>query len=173
MIRYHRFVNIILLVLVGIILSAGTSLSDVNCELITNQNTYWPTPDLSQPEYLETVTDPSFGTKITRIVGDPGTPLPNVPGQVWASEQLRHGYSKRQVWNSDQSMIFLDRHVPNIMYYLISAEGECHLGKWDVVNDVATELIDLRSYTKCSFGQGEGNFSAEGDKVADIEVTTL
>ena len=114
MMRYHRFVNIILLVLVGIILSAGTSLSDVNCELITNQNTYWPAPDMNQPEYLETVTDPSFGTKITRIVGDPGTPLPNVPGQVWASEQLRHGYSKRQVWNSDQSMIFLDRHVPNL-----------------------------------------------------------
>ena len=231
---YSLSKRVLFLVLVSIFFVSGTTESDVLCDLVTNQATYWPAPELGKPGYLQAVTDPTFGTKITRIVGDPGTPLPNVAGQLWASEQLRHGYSKRQAWNSDQSMIFLDRHVPNlwldgntyevlftrpnmptnknpdrprydlrwshsepnIMYYLVSTTGDCHLGKWDVVNDVTSELIDLRSYTRCTFGEGEGNFSAEGDKVAvyalkdgkkiifvadvvnnrkgaDIEVTTL
>lgn len=182
----------------------GTIKTDVRCDLITDQETYWPAPHLNKPGYLQTVTDPTFGTKITRIVGEPGTPLPNVPGQVWASERLRHGYSKRQVWNSDQSMIFLDEHIPNlwldgntyevlftrpdkptkrnpggtryhvrwshsepnIMYYILSSPEGCHLGKWDVVSDVSEKLIDLENYTSCSFGRGEGNFTADGVKAA-------
>lgn len=104
----------LLILLGGIALVERCSNSGVNKGLITDQNTYWPAPPLSKPAYLQTVTDPTFGTKITRIVGDPGDPLPNVPGEFWAAKQLRHGYSKREAWNCDQSMIFLDRHSPNL-----------------------------------------------------------
>jgi len=200
--------KVLIVLLVSLCFFSGTRKSDLICDLITEKTTYWPAPDLAKPEYLQTVTDPTFGTKITRIVGNAGAPLPNVPGQFWASRELRHGYSKRQVWNSDQSMIFLDRHIPNlwldgetyevlftrpgmptnknpdrprydlrwshsepdIMYYLVTTPEGCHLGKWDVVNDVSEELIDLRTYSRCTFGKGEGNFSAKGDKAAVIAV---
>lgn len=176
--------------------------TEIVYDLKTDMKTYWPAPAFPKPGYLQTITDPTFGAKITRIVGNPGDSIPHVPGQVWPSKEGRHGYSKRQAWNADQSMIFLDRHdpyiwldgntyevlftrkfdkgnpdrpkkdirwshtEPNIMYYLISAEGKCHLGKWDVVNDISTELFDLRMYKKCSFGMGEGNFTADGKKAA-------
>jgi len=180
----------------------------VKDELRTDQNTCWPAPPLSKPAYLQTVIDPTFGTKITRIVGDPGDPLPNVPGVKWAAEQLRHGYSKREAWNCDQSMIFLDRHLPNlwlngstyevlftrpdkptnknpdrpsydlrwshseptIMYYLLNSSDGCKFGKWDVVRDITNELIDLKPYSSCTFGAGEGNFSADGKKAAVMAV---
>ena len=87
---------------------------DVLCNLLTNSTTYWPAPTLSRPEYLKPITDPTFGTKITRIVGDPGAPIPNIPGSSWAPQQERHDYSKISVWNCDQSMMYLGRHSPNL-----------------------------------------------------------
>jgi hypothetical protein len=77
-----------------------------------DQHVYWPAPVIPKPAYLQPVTDPTFGTTITRVVDDPGKPISGLPGKVWAAEQERHGYSKREVWNSDQSMIYLDRHSP-------------------------------------------------------------
>ncbi|NCU03568.1 MAG: hypothetical protein GXC73_06225 [Chitinophagaceae bacterium] len=161
--------------------------------LVVNQNTYWPAPQLAKPGYLQTVLDPVFGTKITRIAGDPGTALPNITGAVWASQQLRHNYSKIQPWNADQSMIFLNRHSPNLwldgntyqvlftrnkpgshllwshteprIMYHTGSTGNNQLGKWDVVSNISTELIDLRAYSNCTFGEGEGNFNQDGTKV--------
>lgn len=162
--------------------------------LDTSKTTYLPVPVIDKPEYLEPIPDPTFGTKITRIVGNPGDPIPNVPGEVWASEQERHGYSKRSVWNCDQSMIYLDRHYPNlwldgetyevlfskkkpgnrlrwshtepeIMYHL-GKSGDHHVGKWNVVSNISTELIDLRAYSSCSWGEGEGNFTTDGTKAS-------
>ncbi|XOV91560.1 MAG: hypothetical protein ACFHWX_15265 [Bacteroidota bacterium] len=202
-------------------------------ELISDRKYYWPVPEIKKPGYLETIIDPVFGTKITRISGDPGDSINGIPNAVWPAQESRHGYSKRQAWNADQSMIFLDRSYPHmwldgetyevlftrtfkkghpdrpkmdlrwshfepdIMYYLVSDAGKSHLGKWDVVNNILTPLIDLSDYLKCSFGQGEGNFTSDGKKAAvyairkdiaqvifvvdvtekvkgvDIEVTTL
>jgi len=169
---------------------------DVLCNLLTNSTTYWPAPTLSKPEYLKPITDPTFGTKITRIVGNPGDPIPNIPGVVWAAQQERHEYSKTQVWNCDQSMMYLGRHYPNLwldgntyqvlftrpskpsdrtllwshtepnIMYHTGMSGQSHIGKWDVVKNVSTELIDLRAYSSCSLGEGEGNFCADGTKAA-------
>lgn len=77
-----------------------------NCNLITNNNMYWPASALSTPGYLQTVTDPDFGTKITRITGDPGTAIPNVTGGIWGTT-ARHNYSKDPAWNADQSLLVL------------------------------------------------------------------
>ncbi len=229
---YIRSLQLLLLIF-SLQAAAQKKKKDILCDLKTDMNVYWPAPALNKPGYLQTITDPVFGTKITRIVGNPSDSIPNLPGQVWPAKEGRHGYSKRQAWNADQSMIFLDRHYPHIwldgntyqplfirtfdkgnpdrprrdlrwsntephiMYYLSSAKGKCSFGKWDVVKDVMTELIDLSAYIYCSFGDGEGNFSADGTKAAvyaikrdstkvifvadvitktkqpDIEVTTL
>ncbi|MBP1992297.1 hypothetical protein [Paenibacillus eucommiae] len=77
-----------------------------NTSLLTNTTTYWPAPSLTKPGYLATVTDPTFGTKITRVSGDPGTSIPNVPGGVWG-DVSRHNYPKDAAWNADQSRLVL------------------------------------------------------------------
>ena len=186
-------VRIILFIKLSFISSFGIA-QDIECDLITNDTTYLPVPEIDKPGYLQYVWDPTFGTKITRIVGEPGTLLPNIPGNVWAFEQQRHAYSKRSVWNSDQSMMYLERHYPNLwldgetyevlftrnkpssyllwshtdpnIMYHTGRSGNSHIGSWDVVADVSTELIDLRDYTSCTFGDGEGNFTRDGTKAA-------
>ncbi len=167
---------------------------NVQCDLLTNTTTFWPAPVMSKPGYLQPITDPTFGTKITRIVGDPGDPIPHLSGVVWAADQERHEYSKLSVWNCDQSMMYLNRHYPNLwldgstyevlftrtkpgesvlwshtepnIMYHTGNYGNCQLGKWDVVKNVSTELVNLRAYISCSFGESEGNFSWDGTKVA-------
>jgi len=166
------------------------------CELLTNTDLYWPAPSMSKPDYLAPITDPTFGTKIIRITGNPGEAIPNIANEVWADEQLRHGYSKRQPWNCDMSMIFLDRHSPEVwlngntyevlftrdkpgsrvrwsntepevMYYISSSDtGESYIGKWNVVSEVTSQVVDLSGYMDLSFGKGEGNFTFDGLQVA-------
>ena len=85
------------------------SLSAQEYDLITDTNVYWPVQEVSKPGYLQSITDPTFGTKVTRITGDVGVAIPNINGEVWRNV-ARHGYSTRQPWNADESVIYLDRH---------------------------------------------------------------
>jgi Secretion system C-terminal sorting domain len=87
----------------------GNSINAQDYDLITDQNNYWPIQEMPKPGYLQPTTDPVFGTKITRITGDVGTAIQNVNGEVWRNV-ARHGYSTRQPWNADESIIYLDRH---------------------------------------------------------------
>ncbi|NCU03984.1 MAG: hypothetical protein GXC73_08355, partial [Chitinophagaceae bacterium] len=179
---------------------------DILCDLKTDQNVHWPAPASLKPGYLQTIIDPVYGTKITRITGNPGDSMQGINGHTWSAKESRHGYSKRQAWNADESMIFLDRHYPNtwldgntyqvlftrrfdkghpdrprrdlrwshtephIMYFLQTAAGKCQLGKWDVVQDTTSTILDLKDYIYCSFGDGEGNLSADGTKAAVYAV---
>ncbi len=165
-----------------------------NADLNISTNLFWPAPNINKPAYLSQITEPDFGTKITRIVGNPGDSIPNITGKVWADSTLRHAYSKRQPWNSDMSMIFIENHYPNlwldgetyqvlftrskpasrirwsntephIMYY-VESDNTGLLGKWDVVEDTTSVLVDFSGYKSCSFGSGEGNFTNNGKKVA-------
>ncbi len=185
----------ILLVPIISLLLSGPGLTGFFLSVITDTDIYWPAPPCVKPAYLQPVTDPVFATRLTRIVGNPGEPIPNLPGEVWADEQLRHGYSKRQPWNADGTMLYLDRHdpelwldgntyrplftrknkpgtslrwstvEPRIMFYL-GRSGNEHLGRWDVVANSSEELVDLRAYQDISFGKGEGNFTWDSRRVA-------
>ena len=100
--------NLILIFLYSVGNMAGV-LYGQDFDLVTDSvQMYWPAANLAKPGYLETVLDPDFGTKITRIVGDPGTSVP-VVGSTWRPV-ARHGYSKKPVWNADESLIFLEKH---------------------------------------------------------------
>ncbi|RAV13295.1 hypothetical protein [Paenibacillus contaminans] len=85
---------------------AGAFAWGPNTSLPTNTNTYWPAPALAKPGYLQTVTDPTFGSRITRVSGDPGTSIANVPGGVWGTT-ARHNYPKDAAWNADQTKLLL------------------------------------------------------------------
>jgi hypothetical protein len=173
-----------------------TSIGEQECDLLTDTNTYWPAPAIEKPDYLSSIVDPTFGTKVTRITGNPGDAIPNLEDVTWADEQQRHEYSKQQPWNCDQSMIYLGRHSPDLwldgntyevlfakrkpgsrvrwsntepesMYFISSPDnGESFIGKWNVVSDETELVVDLSGYTKVSFGKGEGNFTKDGSLAA-------
>ena len=65
-----------------------------------------PIPSVPRPAYLVPFTDPNFGAPVTRITGDPGTPIPNVGG-TWG-DCCRHHYINSQAWNCDQTLIYLE-----------------------------------------------------------------
>ena len=80
-------------------------------ELKSDTNTY-SVPSISKPGYLESYTDPVFGTKVTRITGDQGSPIITKDGQTigtWG-EVVKHHYSKDQPWNADGSLIHIVRN---------------------------------------------------------------
>jgi len=62
-----------------------------------------PVPAVPLPGYRATQAVPPFGTTVTRITGDPGTPIPELGG-TWGPI-ARHHYSKDQPWNADQTLI--------------------------------------------------------------------
>jgi hypothetical protein len=64
-------------------------------------------PNTPKPGYLADHKDPVFGTKVTRITGDPGTDIRNISGAKWGS-QVRHHYNCDQTWNCDESIMYLD-----------------------------------------------------------------
>lgn len=100
-----------------------------------------PTTD-PRPAYLTPYTDPTFGTTITRVSGDPGTAMGSTGG-TWGSN-VHHQYNKHDVWNSDESLMyiesngeggsggltFLDGSTHEVLYWRAAPAGWLE-GKWD------------------------------------------
>jgi len=84
----------------------------------------WPAPPMPQPDYLQTVLDPVFGTQITRITGDAGrrfTAPVNTGGQLtkqWG-DTVRNRYVTDSPWNIDGSLIHLRSYDPDHPYQLV------------------------------------------------------
>jgi hypothetical protein len=165
--------------------------SSGTCTLHTDQQTH-SVPPLAKPGYLSSVIDPVFGTKITRITGDPGTTVP-VVGGTWGTRE-RHHYSKDQAWNADMSILyleergggpqlFLDGHTyqvlfsyveesqdaarwhprdPHIMFYV----GDHDLRTLDVSTGARTTIATFSGYSDFTIGEAEGNLSVDGTKIA-------
>jgi hypothetical protein len=72
-------------------------------DLFTDADAVVPTPDVSAPRYLRPTTDPAFDTRVTRITDDPGV----TSGDVTWGDRARHGYSKVQPWNADESLLMI------------------------------------------------------------------
>ncbi len=67
-------------------------------------------PVAVKPAYLQTVTDPTFGTQITRIAADAGAPIVTADGTTigtW-SRDARHNYSINEAWNSNSTLIMIE-----------------------------------------------------------------
>ncbi len=149
------------------------------------------TPVVPRPGYLEPFVDPVFGSKVVRITGDPGTPIPETGG-VWA-EIARHHYSKDSAWNADQSLLLLNRSgAPGLLFLdgstykplfarrppkaelrwhprepdLMILVGGNRVGTWNVHTGEETPLQAFEGYSDLKFGPGEGNPSRDGTRVA-------
>ena len=70
------------------------------------------TSALAKPGYLRSVVDPDFGTIITRITGDPGTPIGNGISGNWPTVAY-HNYPKDPVWTADQKLLVL-KHMSGV-----------------------------------------------------------
>ncbi len=84
---------------------------------------YFPV-NMTEPGYLQTLNDPTFGTPITRITDDPGEQftLPiNTGGNVtitW-SAAVRTRYVTDSAWNIDGSKLMLRSYDPAMPYNLV------------------------------------------------------
>jgi len=82
----------------------GTPVAPTTCKVVTDTQTY-PRPNIPKPGYLEPYIDPVFGSKVTRITGDPGQPIEGY-NRTWPTA-CRHEYFNNPSWNADQSIIWL------------------------------------------------------------------
>ncbi len=144
------------------------------------------------PAYMASYRDPAFGSRVTRITGEPGSRIPKVDGK-WA-EVARHRYSKVPAWNADQSLLLLGRHAgrpewlfldgatyeplfgqenspgteetwhPKKPEVMFFVKGDA-LGEWDVRAGTTTTLATFPGYADLHFGPWEGNFSRDGGRV--------
>jgi len=67
--------------------------------VLTNPSAVYSVPVTTEPPYLMTFTDPTFGTTLKRIAPDPGTSTSPVSG-TWGTD-TRHHYSKDEPWSAD------------------------------------------------------------------------
>lgn len=144
------------------------------------------------PGYLESYVDPAFGSKVTRITGEPGSAIRKL-NSTWA-KIARHRYSKIPAWNCDASLLLLGRHqgrppllfLDGVNYQPLfghddspGTEETWHpqkpdvmffvkdnaLGEWNVRTNAITTLATFPGYTDLHFGPWEGNFTRDGGRV--------
>ena len=91
-------------------------------------NNVWFPLDMTQPGYLETIRDATFGTDITRITGDAGTEftteLDPTTTQYWG-EIVKNRYVTDSSWNVDGSLIYLRSFDPVSPFQLILDATTC------------------------------------------------
>lgn len=95
---------------------------------ITDSLAVFHAPAVPRPAYLQPVTDPVFGTRVTRITGDPGTSVGPGLG-VWGTN-ARHVYSRQQPWNSDGTLLTLENRGGGATRSPIVLDGETYRPKY-------------------------------------------
>ncbi|HZN80431.1 MAG TPA: RICIN domain-containing protein [Mycobacterium sp.] len=91
--------------------TASSPLPGAACTLVGDHVQRTEPTGVARPGYLQAMTDPLYKTAITRITGDPGTPIRTAAGQTlgtWGDINT-HNYSKDPVWSADQGLIVLKR----------------------------------------------------------------
>lgn len=144
-----------------------------------------PMPEVARPGYLDPITDPTFGTTITRIS--------DLRAFDTNNDTLRHAYAKNQPWNADGSLIMLDYQYPAAVldgetYEFLRWVHQPSLAAWSNVDPFKTigtasrtnrlvsadmrrdwdrtTIRKFRGYDTINFGQGEGNLSNDDRYIA-------
>lgn len=137
---------------------------------------------LPQPGYRKTVAAQVDGMKLTRVTQNSVFGVSN--------GNARHSYSKRQVFNADETLMDMAGKLIDTRTYAIT-EGYIPMGNerawsetdpdtligvrfapepnllasYNVKKDQLTELRQFSDYRQCRMGHGEGNPSQRGDRV--------
>jgi hypothetical protein len=176
--------------LIALMLLAAAVVPANGADPVLQRGTPQAMPDVAKPPYLNPIVDPVFGTKVTRISGDAGSPIRNLDGK-WG-QVVRHHYSKDQAWNADMSMLVLTRHKgkPNPLFldartyeplFTIRLPGEARwhptdpdvmlyvrdnrIGRFDVRTGKDETIVTVEGYSQFRL-MSEGNFSYDGTRVA-------
>lgn len=187
------FLHSVAVALSVLVLLVSSALGAQTCTL-NSDTTVRNAPGLAKPAYLASVNDPAYGTKITRITGDPGASIEGISGGVWGNV-ARHHYSKDQAWNADQTLIFIDRNEdggqpaplfldgetykplfsrgipgearwhPTDPNLMISVSGST-LSTVNVRTGAKTVIKQFSGYSGLQLGPYEGNLSADGKLIA-------
>ena len=145
-------------------------------------------PEMPRPDYLQPVTDPVFGTSLTRIT-DPGRQL--ATGISCRQAYCRHRYSSTQAWNSDQSLLviangcyglcFLDGRTYKPLFHRSIGDEDCkwhptrsavmicvsptEIYSWAPQANVKATIYAPRDYSNLQFGPSKGNTSNDGNRL--------
>jgi hypothetical protein len=153
------------------------------------------TPSLPRPRYLDPITDPTFGTRVTRV-SDRTAMGVDLTGST-AFVALRNSYAKKQAWNSDGSLLLLgisnpaplldgntyefrdmislptdatwSNTDPDVILGVQATSGD--LVRYDVWKGRTTVEAHLAGYRRLSLGDGEGNLS-DDDRWVVLHGTT-
>jgi hypothetical protein len=128
---------------------------DAHPNVLTNPSAVYSVPATTEPVYLKSFTDPTFGTKVLRIAPDPGTTTSPVSG-TWGSDS-RHHYSKDEPWSADgafyclenrsggsPSPLILDGHTFAPLFAVPSSAG-LYDYRWHPARAHAHEMINVSS----------------------------
>ena len=134
--------------------------------LVTDSTAVFNIPDELQPLYLQKAQDPTFGTAIMRITGEPGTDV-GFLGPAW-SNVVRHVYSKQQPWNSASLILSLSNS--GIHPNPIILNGQTYQPKFEPCNDYKN--YDWRWHPTTAHRNEQINVTREGDKLEWWDITT-
>ncbi len=109
-------------------------------------------PEIPKPDYLQTITDPTFGTPITRITGDPGTQYaaPEIevsetpvifPQSTYWGGIIRNRYLTDSAWNVTGDLIALRSYDPALTHQILidgNPDNETYLTPLAVVKAPST-----------------------------------
>lgn len=176
--------GIVIFVLFSMLLSAD--------EVVTHKKVV-TIPKVGKPAYLSSYIDQVFGSKVTRVTGDPGSLIPGIDAR-W-SDIARQNYPKNAAWNADQTLLFLQRHngFPAMLFLdgknfkptfgrnscpgdeirwhptkadiMVFVKNNV-LGYWNVRTDEKEILQTFDTYSEFLIGPWEGNLSLDGTKIA-------
>jgi hypothetical protein len=144
-------------------------------------------PPMARPNYLQPVTDPTFGTGFTRVT-DPGRVL--AEGVPCGTAYCRHRYSSTQAWNADQSLLAINNGCNGICFldgrtyepaFHRPVDHDCKwhptdpavmicvsaraLYTWTPRSNVSTIVYSPSDYKNLQFGPYKGNPSRDGSRL--------
>ena len=122
---------------------------------LTDAAAVYGVPATAEPAYLESFTDPTFGSKVMRIARDPGASTSPVSG-TWGTD-TRHHYSKDEPWSADGAFYCLENRgggspSPLILdgttfapLFSVPASAGLYDHRWHPARAHAHEMINVNS----------------------------
>ena len=135
--------------------------------LMTDATRAVAVPITSEPSYMSSLAEPTFGTELMRITGDTGASIGTISGS-WGPD-ARHVYSKQQPWNSDNTLLSVQNHgggAPSV----VILDGSTYRPKLAPCANYAR--YDYRWHPSRSHPHEQINVDPTGNELMWFDVTT-